>query len=130
MAVREGYGSTLTAGTSAWTASIISMDWSGITREAIDTTHLGSTDAESFIPSELYNPGSLSVTVRYDPRTPPPYDGAAETWTLTFPGTGTGATYAASGFIEDFTIGTVENKNTVNATISIKMTGAITKTNL
>lgn len=126
----EGHGATLAAGTSLWTADITSMSWSGITREAIETSHLSTANAETFIPSDLHNPGALSLTVNYDPNVPPPYTGAVETWTLTFPipsGGSTGATFAASGFITSFDIGDIVNKSLISANIEIKFSGVITQ---
>lgn len=127
MPSREGHGATLTAGTSSWTGDITGLGLSGVTREAIETTHLGTTVAESFIPSTLYNPGEFTVDVNFDPQTPPPFAGVAETWTITFP---TSATYAASGFITDFSFGPAVSKELVSASFTIKLTGAITKANL
>ena len=58
-----GTGATLLFTTDATVASvdITNLDWSGATRESIDTTHMGTTTAKTAIVSTLVEPGELSV---------------------------------------------------------------------
>jgi len=131
MAEYEGNSSTITFGTSSWSANITSIDWSGISRESIETSHLGTTTDKTYIAAALTDPGELSLTVNFDPDTPPPYQSAAETVTLTFPvpsGKSTGATYAATGFITSFSMGPIVNDGLVEANVTVKFSDAITQT--
>lgn len=125
MPIDIGNGGSVTFGTSSWSAAITNIEWGGLEREAIETTHLGTTTAKSFMPSDLYDPGDLTLTVNYDPNVPPPYTGAAETITVTYPN---GATYAGSGFIVSFTPGGMAVDELMEAEVKIKFTGAITQT--
>lgn len=118
-----GTGTSITF-SSGFMAEILSVNHSGISREAIDDTHMGTTTARSFQPSDLYDPGELSVELQFDEDTKPPIDGATETITVTFP---SGATWAADGFMTDFEYSDpLEDKMTATATL--KFTGDITVT--
>lgn len=130
-AVDQGYGTTLTAGTSSWSAQLTSISISGISRAALDTTHMGSgasgTDHgnATFIPSDIVDAGSIEVEGFFNSGTEPPIDAAAEQWTITFPDT---STWVCSGFMTDFAANVpFDEKMTFSATI--KLTGACNITN-
>lgn len=124
-------GATLTAGTSGWTAELTGINVSGVSRPAIDVTHLGSTTWREFVAGDLIDPGSIEIEGHLQPDDAlDSIQDVAETWTIQFAasgGDGTGASWAASGFMTDFnTTGPLEDKMTFTATI--KLTGAITDT--
>ena len=127
MTATVGTGATITFNTGffAEMISISADDWS---RESIDSTHLGTTTARTFLPSTLYDPGTLTVEMLMVPGTTPvtPMTAAAETVTVTFPDSGA-ATYAASGFMTVFSYG-IPLEDRITATATIKFTGAITVT--
>ena len=129
MAADTGTGSTVTFGTSGWAGEILDINFDGFNREAIDTTHLGTTTARTFMPSDLYDPGELTLEVQFDGDDGPPI-AAAETITITFPlksGDTTAGNWAGSGFVTGFSFGLpLEGKQT--GTMTIKFTGAITET--
>lgn len=107
-------------------AEIISVSGSGISREPINTSHMGTTVAHTFTPSTLFDAGELAVELAFDPATKPPITGAAETVTITMPDAGA-ATWAASGFLTSFEYtGPLEERMTATATI--KFSGDITVT--
>lgn len=111
---------------SGFFAEIISVNWTGISRPVIETSHMGTTNAMTFTPGNLYDPGELSVEMAFAPGTAPPYDSAAETCTVTYPDTGA-ATWAAEAFMSEFeTTGTLEERMTATATL--KYSGVITIT--
>ena len=122
----SGFGTTI-AFSSSFLAEVISVDWSGIARESIETTHLTTANnAKTFIPSDVYEPGEVSVEMAFDPTTAPPITGAAETLTVTFPGAGD--TWAAAGFLTSFDLNSpLEDRMT--ATAVVKLSGPITVTN-
>ena len=104
----DGLGATLTLGTSTWdTAAVItSITPDAITREALDTTHLGTTTAKTFIPSDLRDNGGFSIEFIADAATSTPPMAAAETVTITYPppsGSTNGATIAGSAFCTEYT---------------------------
>lgn len=108
-------------------AEIIDFSWTGMEREAIDTTNFSSTTAREYTPSTLYDPGELSVEMLFDPETDPTtaLAAAAETVTVTYADAAPASTMAASGFMTGFEIaGPLEDRMTATATL--KLTGAIT----
>jgi len=58
-----GTGATVAFATSAGVAlaDITNIDWSGATRESIDTSHMGTSLVKTAIVSTLVEPGELSV---------------------------------------------------------------------
>ncbi len=95
-------GTTITFGTSSYSAQVTSVSRTGNTRTALKTSHLGTTGAHTYIPSDLIEEGQLDVEIIYDPDLPPPLSAVAETITLTFPvpsGLTNGATHSGTGFL-------------------------------
>jgi hypothetical protein len=128
-------GITAVFSTSSFSAEVTDVDWSGISREAIATSHQGTAAAgtgkfgnATFIPGDLSDPGELGMTIHFDPDTEPPIDQVAETITLTWPlasGDASAATWAGSGFITSYDIGApLDDKMT--ATVTVKFSGNIT----
>lgn len=126
----EGHGGSITFGTSGTTINARSIQRTGLTREAIGTTHLGTSGGKTFQPGDTYDPGEVAVSFLWDPDTPMPYTAVAETITLTYPvpsGLTNGATEAASGFIINHDGGNMETDTEMLASITIKLSGAITQ---
>ena len=120
-----GTGTSITFDTGFF-AEILSVNWSGISRAVIDTTHMGTTTAMTYTPGDLIDPGELQVEIAFAPGTAPPWDSVAETVTVTWPDAGA-ATWAASGFMSGFeATGTIEERMT--ATGTLKLSGDITIT--
>lgn len=134
-AVDTATGTTVTFGTTGFTANIVSAAWSGFARGALDTTHLGSTQpstnqfgGRTFIPTKLADPGTLALTVRHNAHVLPPIHQAAETITVTFPlvsGDSTPATYAGSGFATSYEV-TAATEELMEGVLTVKMTGVWT----
>ncbi len=124
----EGSGASITFGTSGTTINAISIQATGLAREALETTHLGTTGGyKTYIPADFKDPGEISVTFRYDPDTQPPVT-TAETITITYPvpaGKATGATEASSGFVSSWDAPTLENDSIMDATFTVKRTGVV-----
>ncbi len=95
-------GTSVTFGTSTFPMELKSVSVDGIEREALETTHMGSTNFREFIPGKLVNAGELTVTIFGDANTTPPISAAAETVTLTVGLVGsqtTGATLIGTAFV-------------------------------
>ena len=126
----EGSGATITFGTSGTALQCISIQGSGIAREALETTHLATTGGyKTYLPADYKDPGEISCTFRYNPDTQPPVAAVAETITITYPvptGKNNGATEASSGFVTTFDGPSLENDTIMDATCTIKRTGAVT----
>lgn len=125
----NGTGATITLGTTGATLEATSIQSAGITWASLETTHLGTTGAKTFIRGDIYDPGT--VTVQFN-TTPSALDtlinsAASETITITYPDTGA-ATEVASGFVTNIDPGTCEPDTIVSGSLTIKRTGAITFT--
>lgn len=133
-------GLTLTTGTSAFTCQITSFGWSGLTRDAIETTHLGTAansatkiGNRTYIPSDLIDPGELQFngyqsTLMSAAKGPEVMKTAAETITVTYPltsGDGSAATAVGSGFFTSYEQ-TGERDGVITFTATIKWTSEVT----
>jgi len=125
----ESQGLTITFGTSSWTAELTSVNQNDVSREALDTTHLGTTTAKTFIPTELFDGGNLEVEFLHEVDEQPPYSGAAETITVTFPKEAAGSSVANSvqfsGFMTNYSWGAPMGE-LVTGSATIKVTGDLT----
>ena len=127
MATDIGTGTTVTFGTSSFSADILDVNWSGITRETINTSHMGTTDDHTFAAVDLVDNGEISMEIAFVGNLSPPIisNGAAETVTIDWAGASTGYTWAASAINTGFEIGApLEDKMT--GTLTLKVSGAIT----
>ena len=99
-----------------------------MSRESIQTSHLGTTLDHTFIPGDLVDNGEVSLTIQYDGTLSPPIitNGAAETVTIDWGGVGAGNTWAASMFQTGFEIGEATVDGLMTATMTLKASGAIT----
>ena len=116
-------GTTITH-TGIGSAEVLDISGPGISREAIDTTHLGTTTAKTYLNGKLYDGGEITVQVALLPSSIPGIssdasscviawaDSASSSWT--FDAFVTGVEPAAE----------VEGKAT--SSITLKVTGAIT----
>ena len=121
-----GHGTTITWGSDLF-ANIVDFDWSGISRAAIDATHMGSGDVKSFLPGGTYDPGTLSATLQFNTTATSAghqidalMTSAAEACTMDF---GTAA-YTGSAFIMETGVA-AGDEDVITQTISLKFTGAI-----
>lgn len=87
-----GTGTTVTFGTSGFTAELTDIQISNLSREVIETSNLatpqagaGQIGSKTFLAGDLTDPGSVTLTGHFNPDTVPPLEGAAETVTITFP---------------------------------------------
>ena len=134
--VDAGLGLAITF-SSGFMAEVDDVQWTGISRTAIDSSHMGTAVAGAgkfgnmtFIPGRLVNPGELKVTIHYNPDTLPPIASASETVTVTYYPSGgntTGANWSASGFMTGFELGAPKDEK-MTATVTVKLTGNVTRT--
>ena len=122
-------GTTIGFGTSAFVAKLLSIS-QRMTRESIDTSHMGTTLNRTFIPGDLVDRGEVDIEFLFDPDDEPPIDKVAETVTITFPlfeGGITPATFEFSAFMTDYE-DSGELEGLLRATAKLKISGAITYT--
>ena len=87
-----GTGTSILFGTSGFAAELTSVSMDGISREIVETSHLGTPIAgagklgsKTFIAGDLSDPGTLSIEGHFDADIIPPLEAAAELITITFP---------------------------------------------
>jgi len=114
MVADDGHGTTLTLGTSTWDTNTLirSISPDAASRDAIETTHLSTTAAKSFIPADLVDNGGFSVEFIADQNSNTTNTSftilvaSAETATLTYSPSGSnanGATISGSAFCVEYT---------------------------
>ena len=133
----DGRGATLTLGTSTWetNTAITGITFAGMTRNTLETTHLGTNTARTYIIEDLYDAGELTVEFLHQDITAPPVITAtnttADTITVTYPlstGATNAATVAASGYCTEFVPGALAVGELSKGSAKFKLTGAITFT--
>ena len=129
MAAIEGTGASIALATTGITLLATSIQGQGISWSSLDTTHLGTTVAKTFIRGELYDPGTIAVTFLCEPDTMDTLIGcaASETITITYPDVGA-ATEASLGFVTNIDSGSLEVDAVSTGSLTIKRTGAVTFT--
>ena len=118
-------GITITFGTSGFTARMTDISGPSMTREAIDSSHQGTTDSMTFIFADLVDNGEVSFTAHYNPDTDVPINAAEETITIGYPTAG-----ASISFPGGMTAHSNELplNGLMTADVTIKVTGDITRT--
>lgn len=124
-----GTGATISF-SSGFMASILSVEYSGLHREAIRNSNFGTTGWHTFEPADLVDPGELQVELQFAAESDPPIDSVAEAVSVTVPSAGAGGDSLwawTEGFMTDFEFGLpFEDKQTARATV--KLSGALTVT--
>lgn len=124
MAADTGFGITITFST-GFLAQIRNVDGPDMSRNAINTSHAGTTGGYmTYIFADLVEGGSVDVDLIFDEDAEPPIDSAPETVTITYPG---GATVAFSGGLTNFRP-TAPYDDLMTARATLKVCGAITWT--
>ncbi len=125
-----GTGTTITfEGASTFFARVNSLDWGGFSRESIETTHLGTATARTFMPGDLYDPGELTVSLQHGlDATLPSINGSSQNIIIEFPAhtLANGAKWSAFGFMTGYDIN-IALEERIDATCTLKFTGAISQ---
>lgn len=118
---------------------LLSLEWSGISRESIETTYIAvgaATPGTNFgnqtrIPAGTSDPGEISMEFNFDPdQTEPPTDFASTTIVVTWADGGTvedTANWAANGFCTAFSLSCATDEK-MTCSCTYKLTGAVTMT--
>lgn len=118
-------GSTVTCATTSFAAEITNIAWSGITRPALKSSSMTTTNDDTFVAGALVDNGELSIDILFDGTETPPIitNAAAETVTVKW-GSVTN-TFAASMICTGFEIAAALEE-LMTGTVTFKATGAIT----
>ena len=121
-----GTGATLTLATTGVSLEATSIQSSGISWSAVDTSHLGTTVARTFVRGDLYDPGEVTVQYLANPQDMDTLltNSASEVITITYPDAGN-ATEVATGFVTAFEPGTCELEGLLTGSLTFKRTGAV-----
>ena len=121
----DGTGATVTFGTSTFVANLIDIDWSGRTRDALDSTHMSTSGTKTYIPADLVDGGELSMTFFFNctDATGTLLSAAAQVITVTW---NTGVSWAASMFCTEVGA-SAQIGDTMKQTIKCKVAGTITE---
>lgn len=98
----EGTGASIAFGTSSFTNDLISLTLPEKVREAIETTHLGTTGGKTFKPAKLKNVGVIQAEFDHNPAQADLLDGQPEQITINYPllsGQTTPAKLQFTGFV-------------------------------
>ena len=126
-----GNSATIAFATTAFTASWTEFDLGNETLDALESSHLATTNYKTFVPSDLKDGGTITGTFFWDQSFSTfPSTGTAETVTVTFPlksGESTAATFAATGFISDIKRPTVVNGDLMMGELTVQLDGVTTE---
>lgn len=130
-------GITVVFATSAFTARIMDVNPSGISRESHDISHQGTSQpgvgkfgAREFLPADLSDPGELGLEIQFNADTVPPIDDPAELVTITWPlspGDATAPIWAGQAFFTDYSPGAALDQ-IMTASVTLKWSGNVTIT--
>lgn len=138
MAADTGNGTTVTFGAWSFVGNIISITPGDETREALNVSHLGTTNYHQFIPGDLVDAGEWTFTYIQDSTDadktlpPDPTSGTADgmgvrdTVTITLPeqiDAGNPPTFVFTGFVTSRQLAPLENDTVQVGTFSIKPDG-------
>ena len=117
-----GTGITIVFATTGFSCELIDIDSPEASRDAVETTHQGTTVARTFMPQDLVRWGSLDITFAFDPDTDPPIDEPAESITITWPDADT---WIFSGFMTNYR-GSAALNDKMTGTATFTVTGDVT----
>lgn len=125
MSATLGTGSTLSFGTNTtFLPELLSVEFSGRNRESINSSHMGTSNAHTFIPASLVDNGTITATFHHD--------GTDDFETLinhagemvTVQWGAAGVSWACTAFVTDVSASSpLEDKMT--ATMTLKCTGTV-----
>jgi hypothetical protein len=124
-------GATVSFGSVFSSLNLASISHSGVSRNTVDASHLGTARGKDFLASSMYDPGEMSCEVHFDPSLRTTIvnamtnDSTAQALSITYPNGGT-ATYvwSAYGYLTGFEV-TATKEELMTATATVKLSGNI-----
>ena len=125
MASDQGTGTTI-AFTGFPAADLLSVSGSGASRDAIETTHMGTTTAKTFVPADIEDAGEFSMEIAFlgSLTLPTLLGAAAQSVVITWAGAGAGNIWTFSAFCTSFDITSSINER-MTANVTLKISGDI-----
>lgn len=123
----DGFGATVTFGTSTFAANIRSIEWSGRERGTIESTHMGTSGgSKTYIPQDLVEGGEVTIEVFHNGTDAYKTILAATAETVTI-GWNTGVSWAASMFCTGISPAVARIGEAVTCGLTFKVAGEITE---
>jgi len=117
-----GTGTTMTW-ESGFHAEILDLSPPGASRVSIQTSHMGTTTAHTFVPGDLVDWGELTVEIALFPGTTIPITSAASEVVVTFSDSGS-STWTFNAFMTGFE-SSIPLEERATGTSTCKVTGAV-----
>lgn len=109
-----------TVALTGFVARITSITPPNISRESLETSHLGSVDWKEFLPGKLSDGGEFGATIQFDPAVNPPLNAPDEA-VITFPD---GETMTFDCFLTNYAPA-ADLETIMTATVTFKVTGPV-----
>lgn len=123
---QTGHTTTLTFGTSGFTAAATEIGGATHSRESLKDSDLATTGYDTFQPGDTVDGGESTMTFFFNPSVQPPITGALESIVKTYPvpsGMSNGATKTQNGFITSWEEPTAVSNELMMSTVTIKWSG-------
>ena len=126
MAGTDGFGITLTGGTSGAIASILTLEVPGVSRGEIDvTTHSSANGWKEFLPQGIQEVPDTTMTLLFIKAQETVFrtavNAAAETWTIVQ--SGSSSTWACSGYVKEIGHDAVAIDDVIKCSVTFGWTG-------
>ena len=119
-----GTGTTVTFNGNAM-AEILDVTPPNMSRESVQSSHMGTLEAHTHLPTKLYDGGELTLEIAFDPDWAVPFTNAdAQACVITFPNSGA-TTWSFDAFITGYEP-TDPLEDRMTATLTLKVTGEVT----
>lgn len=118
------HGITIQFLTSGFTAQILDVTPPALTRKSINTSHQGTSTAETFLPGDLHDPGELVYDIHWLPGQSPPINQPPEQIRINYPG---GGSQLFVGFLTNCAP-RAPHEDKMTATVTVKVSGQISDT--
>lgn len=131
-----GLGATIAFSSTTFAARVVGITNPTWSVEKLDDSTLASTGYKKFIPSDLVDPGEVTVEIMWPTSLAlPTIGGASETITITFPlrsgagGEGTAANIAGTGFFSEIVVAPLQIGTIQKGSFKIVFDGGTGPTN-
>lgn len=114
-----GNGSTVTI--SGFSGNLLSINGPNYERASVETTHMGTGAAKTFVPDDLYDPGTYEFEIEFDAGQSLPITGSAVAIAVSYSGA---FAWSATGFLTSFSPSAAIGER-MTARTTFKLTGPI-----
>ncbi len=123
-----GFAPSFTDTPGAAVYELLSLNWTGISRGEVESTHMGTTASpatfggKTHLPTDIVNAGTIEVEGHFNPDITPPIEQAKTAAVITWP---TGDIWTGSAIVTDFSFG-VPLEDKMPFTCTMQMNSGVT----